>query len=175
MFRVPFLMLPFRQLANDIAARLPTVSAADGRAAFLQLGRDRLLDLNRVSAIEAALLLGFIPLSAIAPFAYFSLLLGFALRGGLIMRLFGLALVDAAGNTVSRWRALWRAAIAWMPLMALHHLAHLMLGTLSIYSASAWTMVVALCLVMAIGMCWAIVVPERGLQDRIAGTWLVPR
>jgi hypothetical protein len=25
------------------------------------------------------------------------------------------------------------------------------------------------------GALWAVVVPERGLQDRIAGTWLVPR
>jgi hypothetical protein len=25
------------------------------------------------------------------------------------------------------------------------------------------------------GTVWAVVFPERGLQDRIAGTWLVPR
>jgi hypothetical protein len=26
-----------------------------------------------------------------------------------------------------------------------------------------------------VGVVWALVYPTRGLQDRIAGTWLVPR
>jgi hypothetical protein len=36
-------------------------------------------------------------------------------------------------------------------------------------------MVGVLCLLLAGGICWAIVVPARGVHDRIAGTWLVPR
>lgn len=37
------------------------------------------------------------------------------------------------------------------------------------------TIVAGVGLIMAVGVAWAIAVPERGLHDRIAGTWLVPR
>ena len=63
------------------------------------------------------------PATLLALVAYCSLVLAFVFRGGLTIRLFGLAVVDAAGAEVTRWRALLRAAVAWMPLIGLQLVA----------------------------------------------------
>jgi hypothetical protein len=86
-------------------------------------------------------------------------------RGGFWLRSFGIAVVTADGELVSRRRAVVRAAIVWgsMPVAALASL----IGMPS--------------LSLAIGICQLVVVlhaldhPDRGLHDRIAGTYLVPR
>jgi hypothetical protein len=172
-------LVPFRQLANDIAARHPTVSEPDLATALKQLGRDRLDDLNRHSAADGLPTFVLLPplmlVPVIARFGYLSLLLAFAFRGGLMLRLFRLALVDAAGDEATRWRALWRAALAWAPLIGLQLLADWAIMALAVPSTVTWTLVGALCAVMVIGACWAIADPARGLHDRVAGTWLVPR
>ena len=169
----------FRQLANDIAARHPGVSDVDLLAALSQLGPDRVKDLNRESATEGVPPLVLQPALALLPvivgFGYASLLLAFVFRGGLNLRLLRVALVDATGAEVSRWRALWRATLAWMPLIGLQLLADYASMALGMHPTTAWAIVGSLWLIMAVGMCWAIVEPARGLHDRIAGTWLVPR
>jgi hypothetical protein len=170
---------PFRQLANDIAARHPIVSEAELLAALSQLGPDRLDLLNRESATEGMLAYVLQPARALLPgiaaLGYASLLLAFVFRGGLTLRLFGVALVDATGAEVSRWRALWRATLAWMPLIGLQLFADYASMPFGVHPTAAGAIVASLWLSTAVGTCWAIVVPARGLHDRIAGTWLVPR
>jgi hypothetical protein len=122
-----------------------------------------------------ALLPAFVLLPVIAGFGYLSLLLAFALHGGLNLRLFRLALADAVGADVTRWRSLWRAALAWMPLFGLQFLADRAIMALDVPSTGTWMIVGVLCLVLAGGICRAIVEPARGVHDRIARTWLVPR
>jgi hypothetical protein len=170
---------PFRQLAHDIAVRHRSVSDADLLVALRQLGPDRLDRVNRDSPMEGVmafvLRVVFLLLPGVASVAVFSLLLAFVFRGGVILRLFGLAVVDAAGAEVARWRALWRAAVGWSPLIALQLLPLPASMTFDRHPMLNWAIVAALGVAMAVGICWAIVVPARGLHDRLAGVCLAPR
>jgi hypothetical protein len=95
----------------------------------------------------------------------FALLGVWAFRGGLLLRAFGIAVVTGDGKPASRLRALWRGLLGW-----------------GLVPVAIW---LALTVGVAIGECvgvlflggtaWALAHPTRGLQDRIAGTWLVPR
>jgi hypothetical protein len=80
-----------------------------------------------------------------------------------------LAIAAQAGS--SRARVLWRTFVAWSPVLAN---AALVLGGGLYPRASLIAGVVAI-LLMAGGLVYATLNPERGVQDRIAGTWLVPR
>jgi hypothetical protein len=98
-----------------------------------------------------------------------SLLCALAFRGGLLLRLLGIGVVTRSGADASRLRMLWRACIAWSPV--------LLCGA----AVSILTPVMPLPAIVAIGVLLLIVpvtisavLRERSLQDRIAGTWLVP-
>ena len=96
-----------------------------------------------------------------------------AFRGGLLFRLLGIA-VAAVGGEASRLRALWRAVIAWSPA-ALAAVA-LIMGSPSPTSSTAWLVIEAVSLLLFLaGVAYAVKHPQRGIQDRVAGTWLVPR
>ena len=101
----------------------------------------------------------------------FGLLTAFVFRGGLLLRLFGIAVVTKHGKQVSRLRALGRAFVAWAPLPLCVFGAFRLTNGLSAWPA----VLLAGGLVFPAGAVWAIWHPERGLQDRIARTWLVPR
>lgn len=91
-------------------------------------------------------------------------------RGGLVLRFAGVTFVRRDGARASRFRVFWRALVAWSPLpFALIGFACVRpwLGTAGA-SLSAWVFVGALALV-------SVALPERGLPDRLAGTWPVPR
>jgi hypothetical protein len=98
-------------------------------------------------------------------FAALGLAWAVALRGGFWLRACGIAVVMDHGDEVSRARAAVRALVAWswVPLQV----TALVLGW-SLLTAPIW-------LVKVGAVVWAAVSPERGLQDRIAGTYLVPR
>jgi len=86
-------------------------------------------------------------------------------RGGLMLRALDIAVVTGAGDEASRPRALLRAVVAWSPCLLfvfaiLFNRTGLGAGFLAI---------------MAGGAVMAYLTPERGLQDRIVGTVLVPR
>ena len=97
---------------------------------------------------------------------------GFALffRGGLLLRALGVAAVTCDGSDASRWRMLWRACVAWswLPLGLL--LVALLAPTLQPIPAAAIAGLLAIGTVAA-----SAALPARSLQDRLAGTWLVPR
>jgi uncharacterized RDD family membrane protein YckC len=86
------------------------------------------------------------------------------------MRALGIAVVRRDGSDASRWRTLWRACIgwSWLPLAGI--------ATALLNSAGHKHISIAivglpiLCLVI-----WSAATPRRSLQDRLAGTWLVPR
>jgi hypothetical protein len=114
----------------------------------------------------------FTPAGIIAPLA-FSLIVTTNLavwsaawfRGGLMLRAFDIAVVTGAGQEASRQRALVRAIVAWSP--CLFFLFAILVG---------WTLVGTAALVfMAAGAVMAYRAPERGLQDRLVRTRLVPR
>ena len=99
------------------------------------------------------------------------------LRGGFSLRLWGVGVVDRSGSEVSRRRALGRALIAWSPLVAVVVLASIgrrLFGPPDESVAYGILSFVLLGLFLA-GVVAALLSPSRGVQDRLAGTWLVPR
>jgi hypothetical protein len=99
-----------------------------------------------------------------------ALLAALTFRSGLVLLAGGLAVAQRDGARASRGRVLWRALVAWSPVL----LAPLLLAVLTPLTgiASAATILAALwCGLTA----WSLALPTRSLQDRLAGTWLVPR
>ncbi len=90
-------------------------------------------------------------------------------RGGAVLRLLGIAVVDARGREAARWRCGVRALAAWLPVFV--GAAARVWAAPTVASAVVWPSLA----VFLAGAVYAAVNPARGLQDRIAGTWLVPR
>ena len=86
-------------------------------------------------------------------------------RGGFMLQAFGIAVVTAAVNEASRQRAFMRAIAAWSPCLLL------LVATLSGWP---WIAAGAVALIVG-GTALAVMTPVRGPQDRILGTWLIPR
>jgi hypothetical protein len=103
-------------------------------------------------------------LHLIAPLA---VVLGVLFRGGPSMRGFGIAVVNDAGAQASWPRVVVRSLVTWLPFLVLWlpWLRH---------AESPVARGVALA-VFLIGVVVAVANPGRGVQDRVAGTWLVPR
>jgi hypothetical protein len=95
----------------------------------------------------------------------FGIVWAFVLRGGLLLSACGIAVVTGDGKQASRLRAVWRGLLAWALVPAA-----VWLGI-----DGGFTMGVGAGVLFLAGAAWAIAHPTRGLQDRIAGTWLVPR
>jgi hypothetical protein len=109
----------------------------------------------------------------------------FLCRGGLSDRLLGLALVQSDGRPAARWRCAYRALLAWAPVTALliasawleldywtfrrgDVVVPWLLRLSWAAGWSAWAL-------LAVYVVLAIRSPGRGLHDRLAGTYLVPR
>ena len=87
-------------------------------------------------------------------------------RGAPLLHILEIAIVNRDGSPVSRWRSLSRAAITWSPILLLP-LAFPILGV-----SGCLLLLVALGIAGALATLWT---PQRALQDRVLGTWLVPR
>ena len=171
-----------RQLIERIVADHPRVSVDEFAAATAALGpflerqtrlRQR-LSLRSINPWTTALSVGAILFIVTAIVAIGSASL---FRGGLLLWVFGIGVVTKTGEPVSRRRALWRGLVAWSLVVAPLSLAPLPplwfdapfgVGQGLGVALGAWVTVLA-------GAVWAVAVPERGLHDRIAGTFLVPR
>lgn len=160
-----------RQLIDRILANHPRVSSDDLAASIATLDPffEQQAAMHRwmpwISALAIAVYV-FVMVSLVG------LMAAWIFRGGFLLRTLGIAVVTRDGQLVSRLRALWRALVAWaiviVPVALVLALSYLGVD---------WTMPVAAVAstTFAVGAIWAIVHPERGLQDRIAGTYLVPR
>jgi hypothetical protein len=96
-------------------------------------------------------------------------LLAVGVRGGAVLRPLGIAVVDARGREAARWRCGVRALAAWLPIFV--GAAARLWGAPMAANAVVWPSLA----VFVVGAVYAVVSPARGVQDRIAGTWLVPR
>jgi hypothetical protein len=90
-------------------------------------------------------------------------------RGGLVLLIAGVTFVRKDGQRASRLRLLWRAIVAWSPV-----LLAFVLSILAISKQLNWGPWLALALPILLAVL-SIALPKRGLQDRLAGTWPVPR
>lgn len=106
--------------------------------------------------------------------AFFAFAGALATGSGFTFRTFGIALVNRRGQPISRLRALWRAAIVWSPIVAVA--VAFKLGP-NIMNGSGTALALHLTLdgILIAGALWAWQHPALGIQDRIAGTWIVPR
>ena len=93
-------------------------------------------------------------------------------RRGLLFHILGIAVVTSDGADASRLRLLWRGLIVWSPV-----LISTLLLSLSMYGTPARLVVPSVLLgMLVLGLAIASLIPKkRGLQDMMAGTWLVPR
>jgi uncharacterized RDD family membrane protein YckC len=99
-----------------------------------------------------------------------SLIAALLFRGGLVLLLARVTFVRADGTPASRLRVFWRALVAWSPVLGGLILMACLKPWLSLFAASAVAFLIVGCLAAI-----SVTLPERGLQDRFAGTWPVPR
>jgi hypothetical protein len=127
-----------------------------------------------------------------------SLVSALAGRGGLGLRWSGLAVVTSDGQQASVLRGFWRAIVAWSPLLIgllvmttgpNSALEALLTGSSGLLQPSIGVdltlnpgiaalrlaLLATAAVAAAVMLAMAIWRPERSLQDRLAGTWLVPR
>jgi uncharacterized RDD family membrane protein YckC len=99
-------------------------------------------------------------------------LLGLALRSTIGHSIFRLAVVNPKGECANRVTLLWRWAIVWLPLFIPMSFAALL-----IKRAEGIVFISALVLLLLwVGAAvYAVVHPNHGLHDRLAGTWVVRR
>lgn len=110
--------------------------------------------------------------------AFLSLFCAVAFRGGLMMRILGIAVVTNAGADASRFRMLWRSLIAWSSVLLTPVLFMFAAPFLEkpvdqdLLRILGFSAMVVLSLALSFA---AIATRGRGLHDRLARTWLVPR
>jgi len=105
-----------------------------------------------------------------------ALLAALLFRGGLMLRMTGVAFVRRDGKRASRLRVLWRALVAWSPLLLAPIGLILFRGAPSPTVFSGMPLVLYSCCGLYGGLAiLSVALPERGLPDRLAGTWPVPR
>jgi hypothetical protein len=91
-------------------------------------------------------------------------------RGGLVLLIAGVTFVRGDGERASRLRVFWRSVVTWSPLALaglLFALLHIVAGPLMAGLAAGAFLVAVVALSLAL--------PRRGVADRLAGTWPVPR
>jgi hypothetical protein len=102
-------------------------------------------------------------------FGFIGCVFAVAARGGLLLRMLGIAVVDRSSREAARWRCGLRALVAWLPIFA-PFLIRMSVG----YPVRLWMVVLSVTVFLA-GAAYAIANPVRSVQDRIVGTRLVPR
>ena len=91
-------------------------------------------------------------------------------RSGLILFVSGVTFVRRDGARASRLRVFWRGLVAWSPMLAAPFAVGFLMQPLGGFAAGA----VAAFLVGSLTLL-SLALPKRGLADRLAGTWPVPR
>jgi hypothetical protein len=172
---------PVQALADRVRAAHPVVDVEQLDAASVRLAA--YLEKQRLELERQARILSRLP--AVAPAAavaaglacaaFFGILVAAPLRGGLSFRIAGLAVVDTAGRPAGRARALWRSLVAWAPAIVVCAVGfQILVDVMRDRPVSWWPVAVSMAIALA-GTAFAILRPSRGLQDRLAGTFVTPR
>jgi hypothetical protein len=90
-------------------------------------------------------------------------------RGGLVLLIAGVTFVRKDGQRASRLRLLWRAIVTGSPLFLAF-----VLSIVAISQHLNWGPWLTLGIPGLLAV-FSVALPQRGLQDRLAGTWPVPR
>lgn len=105
------------------------------------------------------------------------ILCALAFRGGPVIHMLGIAAVRKDGHRASRLRMFCRSLVAWSPIWVLPFAAAFILPLIAMFSPSKGYMVPIIFLLLIVCPLIASTVFLRGrtIQDRLAGTWLVPK
>jgi hypothetical protein len=91
-------------------------------------------------------------------------------RGGVVLLAAGIAYVRRDGERASRLRVFWRAIVAWSAI-PVGIAAYLLV---SFVAAPFWSILAGSALLVGLTVV-SVCLPERGLPERLSGTWPVPR
>ena len=154
---------------NEAVAEYSEVEERDaiaGRALVIPELEERNIEMNPPAFLPTSSIVLLWVLYGLLP----ALLAALAAKGGLVLLLHGVAVADRAGQRASRLRVAWRSLVTWGAICALH------IGAVAVAPAFGFELAAVLPIVAAtILMIISCALPGRSLQDRIAGTWLVPR
>ena len=169
-----------RQLIERIVTEHPRVSPEEMAAATAVLGPflERQASIRRARESRSPWKTAWAVFSVVFPTtAVIGIGMAWLFRGGLFLRTFGVEVVTRIGAPASRLRTLWRGLLAWSPVIIAFVLLVPNPILLRIRDAREVAFVIGVCAatIFVVGAVWAVMYPERGLQDRIAGTYLVPR
>jgi hypothetical protein len=90
-------------------------------------------------------------------------------RSGVVLLIAGVTYVRKDGLRASRLRLLWRSLVTWSPLVPMFAVS--VVAMTKHWTWQPWLALALLGLLVAVSLA----LPVRGLQDRLAGTWPVPR
>jgi hypothetical protein len=164
-------------LAERAIARHPMrtpeeITKADAAVAQLAVRSSKSLAQLRSPTAQWALA-AYITTWSCAVVAILSMFGALVTRSGFTLRGAGAALVTASGEVASRIGAMWRAIVTWLPVVPA--LVLIRFGPRIQESTIPWALVQTVPLaLLVVAAVWALKEPSRGLQDRIAGTWIVP-
>jgi serine/threonine protein kinase len=152
-----------KSVAENPAPTNDEISEAD--AAFKQMASPRLHDMTKQPFFPFFMACIVLVIYVCIPALIATLLF----RGGLLLFAARVTYVCKDGEPASRLRLFWRALVVWSPLLIIL-VAFAMPKVWFSPTAGAISAVSLLCIfaIISIGL------PERGLQDRLAGVWPVP-
>ena len=90
-------------------------------------------------------------------------------RGGVVLLIAGVTYVRRDGARASRLRLLWRSMVAWGAVFPVFVVA--VAAMAKHWTWQPWLALALLALLVGV----SVALPRRGLQDRLAGTWPMPR
>jgi hypothetical protein len=105
------------------------------------------------------------------------MLAGIFVRIPIPLSLFGMTLQTKTGTRISRFRGFLRSLITWVPVYLLPILFILFIRIFRITMPVDIIVAIMICILLpyAVGLLFILFKPERGIQDAILGTFIVPK
>jgi uncharacterized RDD family membrane protein YckC len=172
----------YRERAEQIIERYPQVSQEDYLAA---LGKVKDWQPTEGDPFQRGpeelwfLVIPFLLLGWLVWMAIFSVLAAVTFRRGLLLRGLGIDIVTNRGEPASRGLLLARSLITWSPLIVLPVAMAFVTPLLTLIPGLGWgsvgvTAALGGSIYLVVSL-WSALMPHRGISDRLARTWLVPR
>ncbi len=156
-----------RAIAQDVLRRYPAAAGDHGAVVAPRVAAV----ITRITRYDAAP--WYRPMAqtsqSYVSLALVALIAGVFARGGLL-RATGLEIVTARGESAGHIRVFARAFLTWSPILLAPWVTPGIARVLPGVAESPWWLVVMIAGAIAIA-----VSPARGVQDRLSGTWIVPR